>query len=73
MVPGVAGRIVSVLSSRVARARSPLGSAALMAKLMQASSSSEWTPAWTIPPGLQASSVGLNEPSTQPRSSPSTP
>ena len=29
--------------------------------------------AWTIPCGLQARSVGVNDPTTQPRSSPSTP
>ena len=44
-----------------------------MAKFMAASRRSPCTPAWTTPCGLQAAAVGTNEPSTQPRSSPSTP
>ena len=37
-----------------------------MAKFMHASSSSEWMPAWVIPWGLQAMSVGVKVPATQP-------
>ena len=33
-----------------------------MAKFMQASSSREWMPAWVIPCGLQARSVGVKVP-----------
>ena len=44
-----------------------------MAKFMQASSTREWMPAWVMPCGLQARSVGVKVPATQPRSSPSTP
>ena len=44
-----------------------------MAKFMQASSTREWMPAWVMPCGLQAMSVGVKVPATQPRSSPSTP
>ena len=43
------------------------------AKFIAASSSTECTPAWTVPWGLQANGVGVNEPVTHPRSSPSTP
>ncbi len=48
-------------------------SAALMAKFIAASSTREWTPAWAVPCGLQASWVGVHDARTQPRSSPSTP
>ncbi len=44
-----------------------------MAKFMAASRMREWMPAWAVPWGLQAKAVGVQVPSTQPRSSPSTP
>ncbi len=65
--------MVSVFISSVPRVRSFPGRAALMAKFMHASRRREWTPACMIPCGLQAMSVGFTVPSTQPRSSPSTP
>ncbi len=65
--------MVSTFISRVARVRALPGRAALMAKFMAASSSRPWTPACTMPCGLQATAAGVNEPVTQPRSSPSTP
>ena len=69
----MAGRMHSVFISSVPRVRALPGRAALMAKFMQASSTREWMPAWVIPCGLQARSVGVKVPATQPRSSPSTP
>ncbi len=44
-----------------------------MAKFIDASRMSEWIPAWAVPWGLQARAVGVQVPTTQPRSSPSTP
>ena len=69
----MAGRMHSVFISSVPRVRAGPGKAALMAKFMHASSSRECTPAWVIPWGLQAMSVGSKVPATHPRSSPSTP
>ena len=71
--PSLAGRMVSVFISSVPRVRSRPGRAALMAKFIDASRIREWMPAWAVPWGLQARAVGVQVPSTQPRSSPSTP
>ena len=68
--PGAAARSSSRSSPAV---RSRPDKAALIAKFIDASSSSACTPACTVPWGLQANSVGVKTPSTHPRSSPSTP
>ncbi len=58
--------MVSVFISSVPRVRARPGRAALMAKFMHASSSREWMPAWVIPWGLQARSVGREGPGHPP-------
>src|SRR6266581_2279650 len=59
--PALATRMVSVFISRVARVRSRPSSSVLMAKFIAASSSTEWTPACTMPWGLHAIAVGAHD------------